>query len=78
MKREESLERCEEGIPESVKREDWDPKEGDLQEDAKNDEDIYRGRSNSLISWMMNGNIFYIVNNCTKYSHFNRTFLNIV
>ena len=38
-KREESLVRCKEGSPESVKREERDPDEEDLQEDAMDDED---------------------------------------
>ena len=40
MKREESLVSCEEGSPESVKREDRDPDEEDLDEDAIDNEDI--------------------------------------
>ena len=48
MKREESLVKCEEGSSESVKREDRDPDEEHLHEDAITDEDKYRGQSNRV------------------------------
>ena len=61
---------------ENVEKKDLNPEEEDLDKDA-----INRGRSNSLLKWMLNGNNFYMVpsyTNVEQYSQFNRKILNFV